>query len=168
MQIIENSVVSLNYTLTNHKTGEKIEETTNENPLVFLYGVQSMIPEFEQQLSGKSKGDKVSFSITAENAYGIHEAEQVAMIPANIFHGDDGKVDTEFFFIGAMVPMSDNEGNHLRGKIMEITEEHIKMDFNHPLAGTDLHFDVEVLDIREATSEEIDHGHVHGEHGHHH
>jgi FKBP-type peptidyl-prolyl cis-trans isomerase SlyD len=168
MQIIENSVVSLNYTLTNHKTGEKIEETTNENPLVFLYGVQSMIPEFEQQLSGKLKGDRVSFSITAENAYGIHEAEQVAMIPANIFHGEDGKVDTEFFFIGAMVPMSDNEGNHLRGKIMEITEEHIKMDFNHPLAGTDLHFDVEVLDVREATSDEIDHGHVHGEHGHQH
>ena len=168
MQIIENSVVSLNYTLTNHKTGEKIEETTNENPLVFLYGVQSMIPEFEQQLSGKLKGDRVSFSITAENAYGIHEAEQVAMIPANIFHGEDGKVDTEFFFIGAMVPMSDNEGNHLRGKIMEITEEHIKMDFTHPLAGTDLHFDVEVLDVREATSDEIDHGHVHGEHGHQH
>lgn len=168
MQIIENSVVSLNYTLTNHKTGEKIEETSTENPLVFLYGVQSMIPEFEQQLSGKIKGDKVAFSIKAENAYGVHEADQVAMIPANIFHGEDGKVDTEFFFIGAMVPMSDNEGNHLRGKILEISDEHVKMDFNHPLAGTDLHFAVEVLDVREATSDEIDHGHVHGEHGHHH
>jgi FKBP-type peptidyl-prolyl cis-trans isomerase SlyD len=67
-----------------------------------------------------------------------------------------------------MVPMSDNDGNHLRGKILEITDEHIKMDFNHPLAGTDLHFSIEVLDVREATDEEIDHGHVHGEHGHHH
>jgi FKBP-type peptidyl-prolyl cis-trans isomerase SlyD len=64
--------------------------------------------------------------------------------------------------------MSDNEGNHLRGTILEITEENVKMDFNHQLAGTDLLFDVEVLDVREATSDEIDHGHVHGEHGHHH
>ena len=168
MNITENSVVSLNYTLKNHATGEKIEETTTENPLVFLYGVQAMIPEFEEQMAGKSKGDKVEFSIKAENAYGTFEDEQIAMIPANIFHGEDGKVDTEFFFIGAMVPMSDNDGNHLRGKILEIDDENIKMDFNHPLAGTDLHFSVEVLDVREATSEELDHGHVHGEHGHQH
>jgi FKBP-type peptidyl-prolyl cis-trans isomerase SlyD len=168
MRIIQNSVVSLNYVLKNDITGEKIEETSQDNPLVFLYGVQAMIPEFEQQIHGKQKGDTIDFSIKAENAYGIHEAEQVAMIPANIFHGDDGKVDTEFFYIGAMVPMSDNEGNHLRGKILEITDENVKMDFNHPLAGTDLHFSVEVLDVREATEDEIDHGHVHGEHGHHH
>lgn len=168
MQIIENTVVSLNYKLSNHQTGEKIEETTVENPLVFLYGVQSMIPEFEQQIEGKTKGDKVSFSITAENAYGTYQEEQIAMIPANIFHNEDGKFDAEFFFIGATIPMSDNEGNNLRGTILEITEENVKMDFNHPLAGTDLLFDVEVLDVREATSEEIDHGHVHGLHGHHH
>jgi len=167
MQITPNTVVSLNYKLSNHQTGEKIEETSVDNPLVFLYGVQSMIPEFEQQIAGKTKGDKVSFSIKAENAYGIYEAEQVAMIPANIFHNEDGKFDSEFFFVGATVPMSDNEGNHLRGKIIEITEENVKMDFNHPLAGTDLLFDVVVFDVREATSDELDHGHVHGEHGHH-
>lgn len=168
MQITQNTVVSLNYKLSNHQTGEKIEETPVERPLVFLYGIESMIPEFEQKIAGKAKGDKVSFSITAENAYGTYQEEQIAMIPANIFHNEDGKVDTEFFFIGATIPMSDNEGNHLRGKILEITEENVKMDFNHPLAGTDLLFDVEVLDVREATSDEIDHGHVHGEHGHHH
>ncbi len=168
MNITENSVVSLNYTLKNHATGEKIEETSLESPLVFLYGVQAMIPEFEEQMEGKLKGDKVEFSIKAENAYGTFEDEQIAMIPANIFHGEDGKVDSEFFFIGATVPMSDNEGNHLRGKILEIDDENIKMDFNHPLAGTDLHFSVEVLDVREATQEELDHGHVHGEHGHQH
>jgi FKBP-type peptidyl-prolyl cis-trans isomerase SlyD len=168
MQITPNTVVSLNYKLSNHHTGEKIEETSVENPLVFLFGVQSMIPEFEQQIAGKIKGDKVSFSITAENAYGTYQDEQVAMIPANIFHNEDGKFDSEFFFIGATIPMSDNEGNHLRGKILEITDENVKMDFNHPLAGTDLLFDVEVLEVREATTDEIDHGHVHGEHGHHH
>jgi len=168
MQITPNTVVSLNYKLSNHQTGEKIEETPSDSPLVFLYGVQSMIPEFEQKIEGKSKGDKVSFSISAENAYGTYQEEQIAMIPANIFHNEDGKFDTEFFFIGATIPMSDNEGNHLRGTILEITEDNVKMDFNHPLAGTDLLFDVEVLDVREATSDEIDHGHVHGEHGHHH
>ena len=84
MQITNNSVVSLNYKLSNHQTGEKIEETSVESPLVFLYGVQSMIPEFEQKIEGKSMGDKVSFSISAENAYGTYQEEQIAMIPANI------------------------------------------------------------------------------------
>ena len=168
MQISPNTVVSLNYKLSNHQTGEKIEETSVESPLVFLYGVQSMIPEFEQQIAGKVKGDIVSFSITAENAYGTYQDEQIAMIPANIFHNEDGKFDSEFFFIGATIPMSDNDGNHLRGTILEITEENVKMDFNHPLAGVDLHFKGSITSIRPATQDEIDHGHVHGPGGHHH
>jgi FKBP-type peptidyl-prolyl cis-trans isomerase SlyD len=72
------------------------------------------------------------------------------------------------FQVGAMIPMSDSEGNHMQGKIVEVDEENVKMDFNHPLAGTDLHFQGEILDIREATEDELAHGHVHGEHGHQH
>jgi FKBP-type peptidyl-prolyl cis-trans isomerase SlyD len=72
------------------------------------------------------------------------------------------------FQVGAMIPMSDNEGNHLSGKILSITDENVQMDFNHPLAGTDLHFEGSILEVRAATQEELDHGHVHGEHGHQH
>ena len=72
------------------------------------------------------------------------------------------------FQVGAVVPMSDNEGNHLRGNIIEVTPEYVKMDFNHPLAGTDLHFSGEILSVRDATQDEIAHGHAHGPGGHQH
>ncbi|MEN9304411.1 MAG: hypothetical protein RL264_2840 [Bacteroidota bacterium] len=168
MHISTNKVVSLTYKLSNLNSGEQIEETTAENPMVFLFGVGGLIPDFEMGIEGKTIGDTFEFSIPAARAYGEREEEQVAMIPANIFHDENGKFDHAMFPVGALIPMSDNEGNHLRGKIEEVTEEFVKMDFNHPLAGTDLHFTGEILEIREATPEEIDHGHVHGPHGHHH
>jgi FKBP-type peptidyl-prolyl cis-trans isomerase SlyD len=168
MNINTHKVVSLKYTLTNHQTGERIEETNENNPLVFLFGVGSLLPEFEGNLANKVKGDSFSFSIVAAQAYGEHDAAHVAVLPANIFHDENGTFDEVMFQVGSVIPMSDSDGNHLRGTILEITDETVKMDFNHPLAGTDLHFSGEILDVREATADEIDHGHVHGEHGHHH
>ncbi|MBU3661308.1 MAG: peptidylprolyl isomerase [Flavobacteriales bacterium] len=168
MQITPNKVVSLKYKLSNHQTGEKIEETNEQNPLVFLYGVGGLIPEFEENLAGKQVGDSFDFHITASNAYGDHDPEHIAMIPSNVFHDDNGNFDNEMFKVGAMIPMSDSEGNHMQGKIVEVDSENVKMDFNHPLAGTDLHFEGQILEIREATEDELAHGHVHGEHGHQH
>lgn len=168
MNINTHKVVSLKYTLTNHQTGEHIEETNESNPLVFLFGVGSLLPEFEENLENKVKGDTFSFAIAAAQAYGEHDTAHVAMLPSNIFHDENGEFDEAMFQVGSVIPMSDSEGNHLRGTILEITDENVKMDFNHPLAGTDLHFKGEILDVREATADEIDHGHVHGEHGHHH
>lgn len=168
MTIQEKMVVSLNYKLSNHKTGEKIEETTEEHPMVFLYGVGGLIPEFEENIRGLKVGDSFEFAITAENAYGHSSEEQIAMIPVDVFKDESGKFDTDYFKVGAVIPMSDNEGNHLRGTIKEVTDELVKMDFNHPLAGTDLHFEGKIVEIRPATSDELDHGHVHGPGGHHH
>lgn len=168
MTIQDLVVVSLNYKLSNHKTGEKIEETTAENPMVFLFGVGGIIPEFEENIRGKQVGDAFDFAINAENAYGESNEDMIAMIPLNVFVEDGGELDTNMFKVGAIVPMSDSEGNHLRGTILEVTGEYIKMDFNHPLAGTDLHFSGEILSIRPATQDEIDHGHAHGPGGHHH
>jgi FKBP-type peptidyl-prolyl cis-trans isomerase SlyD len=168
MQISANKVVTLKYTLSNHSTGEQIEETNETNPLVFLYGVGGLIPEFEQNLAAKTAGDAFDFHIIAVNAYGDHDPQHMAMIPTNIFHDEEGKFDEQMFHVGALVPMSDNDGNQLRGKIVEVDEENVKMDFNHPLAGTDLHFAGEVLEVREATADEIEHGHVHGPNGHQH
>ena len=90
------------------------------------------------------------------------------MIPTTIFHDEKGIFDTEMFKLGALVPMSDNEGNQLRGRIIEVDDQNVKMDFNHPLAGTALHFSGEIISVRAANEDEIAHGHVHGEHGHHH
>ncbi len=168
MTIEVNSVVSLNYKLSNHKTGEKIEETSSDNPMVFLYGVGALIPEFEENLFGKKAGDSFEFSIVSENAYGNHSEDNIVDIPISVFQDETGKINKNEIRVGALVPMSDNEGNHMRGQVKEITAEIVKMDFNHPLAGTDLHFKGEILDLREATADELAHGHVHGPGGHHH
>ncbi len=168
MKIENNKVVSLTYKLSNHKTGETIEETTTENPMVFLYGVGSMIPEFEASIDGKKVGDTFEVVIVSENAYGDFDENQIAMIPLDVFNDESGVFDEKYFPIGSLIPMSDNEGNQLRGRVLEITPELMKMDFNHPLAGTDLHFIGEILELRDALEEEISHGHVHGEHGHQH
>jgi len=134
MTISHNKVVTLTYKLSDHTTGEHIEETTPETALTFLYGVGGMIPEF----------------------------------PANIFHDENGSFDNEMFKVGSMVPMSDSEGNQLRGRILEVTDETVQMDFNHPLAGTDLHFAGTILEVRDADADELAHGHAHGPHGHQH
>ena len=168
MTIEVNSVVSLNYKLSNHKTGEKIEETSSDNPMVFLYGVGALIPEFEENLFGKKAGDSFEFSIVSENAYGNHSEDNIVDIPISVFQDETGKINKNEIRVGALVPMSDNEGNHMRGQVKGITAEIVKMDFNHPLAGTDLHFKGEILDLREATADELAHGHVHGPGGHHH
>jgi FKBP-type peptidyl-prolyl cis-trans isomerase SlyD len=127
-----------------------------------------MLPDFELNIEGKTSGDLFDFHIPAALAYGEHDAQHIAMIPTTIFHDEKGIFDTEMFKLGALVPMSDNEGNQLRGRIIEVDDENVKMDFNHPLAGTALHFSGEIISVREANEDEISHGHVHGEHGHHH
>jgi len=167
MKIDSNMVVSLTYKLTDHKTGETIEETTTENPMLFLYGVGSLIPEFEDNLNGKVEGGLFKFSIESKNAYGDRTDEQIAMLPANIFHEENGEFNPEIKE-GSIVPMTDNDGNNVRGIVLEIKDELVKMDFNHPLAGTDLHFEGTILEVRPATQEELDHGHAHGVHGHQH
>lgn len=168
MKIAQNTAVTLKYTLTNNKTSEKIEETSEANPFVFLYGIGSLIPEFEQNLDGLVANDIFDFAIKAENAYGLRGEDKIATIPKSVFVNDKGEFVSEMFPIGAMIPMSDNQGNHLPGTIKDIIEENIIMDFNHPLAGTDLHFKGSVLEVRYATKEELEHGHVHGPHGHQH
>lgn len=168
MTIKENTVVSLTYKLSNHTTGETIEETTVTNPMVFLYGVGGIIPQFEENIFGKQVGDEFDFSIEAAMAYGMSNDEEIAVIPRTVFHDENGQFDHEYFVQGAVIPMSDSEGNQLRGTILEVNDENVKMDFNHPLAGKDLHFSGSIIGVREATEDEVSHGHVHGEGGHHH
>jgi FKBP-type peptidyl-prolyl cis-trans isomerase SlyD len=168
MTISENMVVTLQYTLSDHTTGDHIESTNNSNPLVFLYGTGGMIPAFEDNLRGLKSGDSFEFSIPAANAYGIREEERIVDIPLSVFFDEQGNFDNAYFKLGAVIPMSDGQGNQLRGTIRAIDTENINMDFNHPLADIDLHFSGEIKEIRLATKDEIDHGHVHGPGGHHH
>lgn len=170
MTITKNTVVSVNYHLSSkfeNEAEELVEQTSTDRPFVFLYGAGGLIPKFEQELAGKKVGDKFDFKVPAAEGYGMYNEEYVAEIPKEAFL-IEGKFDETQISIGKEVPMMDAEGNQMYGLVLEVAEKHVAMDFNHPLAGHDLHFVGEVLDVRAATAEELDHGHVHGEHGHHH
>ena len=172
MKISPNSVVSVNYHLT--VPGEKggaeitIEKTSSEEPFTFLFGGGQLLPDFEKNLTGKIVGDKFDFKIGAKEGYGEFSLDHIVNLPIENFLGEDGKLDNETIAVGKNVPMMDAEGHKLWGKVLEISLSSIKMDFNHPLAGKELHFNGEVLEVREASKDELDHGHVHGPGGHHH
>jgi FKBP-type peptidyl-prolyl cis-trans isomerase SlyD len=168
MLIDKHTVVSLHYKLQEGSAeGELVEETFGADPLVFLYGVGQMIPAFEENLEGKQAGDKMSFGIPADEAYGEYDTEAVAALPLSVFMFE-GELAEDMLVVGQTIPLRDEEGNLLYGTVAEVREEDVLVDFNHPMAGVDLYFTVEVESVRAATAEEIDHGHVHGEGGHHH
>lgn len=158
MTIEPNSVVALTYKLHTVKNGEKefVEEAGKDNPLVFLAGVGMMLPKFEENLKGLKKGDTTDFELNAVDAYGEKDEQAVAQLPADMFK------ETGIPPVGEIIPLQDNEGNQFRAQVTEVSPEAVVVDLNHPMAGQDLHFDVEVLEVREATPEELSHGHAHG------
>lgn len=168
MQIEKNTVVSLSYTLkADNSEGEIIEVAKETDPLVFLYGTGNMLPRFEENLAKLKTGDDFEFRLESVDAYGEYDDNAVIDLDIDIFR-IDGKIDEEMLAIGNMIPMRDSEGHMLQGRVLAVTPESVKMDFNHPMAGQNLHFTGSILDVREATAEEISHGHVHGHGGHHH
>lgn len=160
-------VISLTYVLrAGNAQGEIIETAEKNNPAQFLFGAGNLIPDFENNVGHLSQGEAFEFTIQSENAYGALNQEAVVDLPKNVFM-IDGELASDMLEIGNTVPMRDQEGNPLNGKVVEVGEDTVKMDFNHPLAGMDLHFKGEVLESREATPEEVAHGHVHtGQGGH--
>jgi FKBP-type peptidyl-prolyl cis-trans isomerase SlyD len=170
MKIENNKVVSLAYKLdVEDENGVKqpIENVEKENPIVFLFGASGFPEKFESELVGLAAGDQFDFNLTTDEAFGDFDENAVVKLPREVFQ-IDGKFEEDKFKVGMFVPMSDSEGNRMQGKIVSIAEDGIEMDFNHPLAGHNLYFKGEVINVRDASMEEIEHGHVHGEGGHHH
>lgn len=161
MTIETNKVVALKYELRlKEENGELIEKVENEKPLEFIYGIGRMLPKFEANLTGLKEGDNFKFELSPEDAYGTVNDNMIVNVPKSIFEVD-GKVDDNLLELNKVIPMRDQQGNHLNGKIVDIMDTEVKMDFNHPLAGENLFFTGEVLNIREATEEELSHGHLH-------
>lgn len=133
---------------------EEVEETQPGRPLTFIYGTGSMLESFEKKLENLKQGDKFDFVLTADEAYGQADPENVIELPKDIFYVD-GKFDDEMVVEGAVLPMRDAQGNTLNGTVEKVTETAVVMDFNHPMAGTDLHFIGEVLEVREPTESDI-------------
>ncbi len=172
MNITKSSVVTLSYSLkvrTSESPKERhVEETTPERPFVFIYGAGMLLPDFEKNLTNKKTGDKFNFFVAAENGYGVKNEKYIMNIPIDSFKNAEGALDLNEIKAGNVLTMNDDKDNQMQGTIVEVTPEHVRMDFNHPLAGHELHFTGEVLDVRAATEEELEHGHVHGPGGHHH
>ena len=157
MAIVEkDAVASVHYTGTLPESGEVFDTSEGRDPLTFLVGHQQMIPGFEEELMGAEKGERRTFTLEPERAYGEKIAEAVQQIPGEMF----GDITPE----PGMTLMSDVGPFN----VVSVDGDTVTVDFNHKLAGETLQFSVEVVDVRAATAEEIAHGHAHGPGGHHH
>jgi FKBP-type peptidyl-prolyl cis-trans isomerase SlyD len=156
MKISKNKFVSLSYELNVGEGEERelMERTTDDKPLQFIYGTGTMLPAFEENLRELEAGGKFSFSISSDKAYGEFKEEHVVELPKKIFEVE-GKFDNEYVKEGATLPMMDSNGNHMNGSVLDVNDDVVIMDFNHPLAGETLHFTGEVLDVHEPTEEEL-------------
>lgn len=165
MEIGNNKVVSLTYTLT-IGSGEVVDTATDDQPFVFIHGVGQTLPLFESNLLNLVAGDSFDFNIDAENGYGLSNEDFKVTLPRQVFSGPN--VPEDILQVGRMVPMQDQDGNPMNGVILSFDDENVLVDFNHPLADQELTFKGTIISVREASPEELDHGHVHGPGGHHH
>ncbi|MCU0421251.1 MAG: peptidylprolyl isomerase [Bacteroidia bacterium] len=159
MQVSANKVVSINYTLTDN-SGVVLDTSNGRGPLNYIQGIGALIPGMENGLEGKSTGDKFQIKVSPENGYGAYVSEMVQQVPMSAFGGQEVTVGMQF--------EAGSDEQRFIVTVTEINNDMVTVDGNHPLAGKELNFDVEVLEVREATAEELAHGHVHGPGGHHH
>ncbi|RME86449.1 MAG: peptidylprolyl isomerase [Zetaproteobacteria bacterium] len=155
MRIQKNTVASFHYTLTD-ETGQVLDSSEGEKPFSYLHGHEQIIPGLEAALEGKAAGDAFEVELTPEEAYGEHDPELVERVPRAAFQG------VETIEPGMMFQAQTPDGEMQVVRVVKVEEDHVIVDGNHPLAGRRLHFKVQVVDVREATEDEIAHGHVHG------
>ncbi|MFR9553677.1 MAG: peptidylprolyl isomerase [Rikenellaceae bacterium] len=152
MKVEMNKMVAVNYTLT--VDGAIADQSQPGAPLQFVFGTGMLLPKFEEAIVGMSVGEKVSFTLEAKDGYGEVAAEAVVELPKTIFMVD-GVVDEESLVVGKVLTMGDRDGNRMMGKIVSIAEESVTMDFNHPMAGKTLNFEVEIASVRDVTPEDM-------------
>jgi FKBP-type peptidyl-prolyl cis-trans isomerase SlyD len=158
MQIENKRVISLTYTLKDND--DNVIDQSNDGSFCYLHGASNIIPGLENALAGKAAGDELSVSIPPEEGYGVRDDERIQDVPRNMFPPEQ-EIEAGMQF-NAQSP----EGQSIVVVVTKIEEDTVTVDGNHPLAGVQLNFDVKVMEIRDATAEELEHGHVHGPHGH--
>lgn len=155
MKIEKNSWVSIVYELRERDRDGRVIEAIDENrPLTFIYGTGRLLPAFEANLFSLTKGEGFMFGLDSESAYGSRREEMIVNVPVAVFE-TDGKINEDICQVGNEVPMMDSDGNPLNGVINEITDTFVKMDFNHPMAGRDLFFSGRIIEVRNATDQEL-------------
>jgi FKBP-type peptidyl-prolyl cis-trans isomerase SlyD len=167
LQIKPNSVVFISYQLAfpgENGEAEVVEIVDDKEPMVFIHGLSGLPEAFEANLLNLKVNDTFDFTISAEDAYGNVDPDAIISLPKNIFQVD-GQNPDDILQVGNFIPMTDDQGNRMQGMVVSVGPENVMMDFNHPLAEKDLMFTGTVLKIREATADELAHGHVHGDGG---
>lgn len=159
--IEKNQVVTFHYTLKD-KDGNVLDKSVGGDPLSYLHGHSNIVPGLEVEMESKKVGDKLQVHVTPENGYGHYDPEKRFLIGRDQLPGD---VELE---PGMALELHADDGDTLIAAVVAVDKKAIEVDANHPMAGVDLHFEIEVLEIRDASAEEIQHGHVHGPGGHHH
>ena len=158
MKITANKAVSAEYELyvDGELEGEQelMEKATTQEPWSFVFGVGMMLPKFEENIFGLQAGDAFDFTIKNEDAYGEYDDESVLDLERAIFE-IDGKLDEEMIFEGNVVPLMDNDGNRINAQVVTISDTHVKVDLNHPLAGENLHFKGSIIEVHDATEKEL-------------
>ena len=158
MNIIKDSVVSIDYTLTD-STGSVLDSSKETGPLSYIHGNENIIAGLEKALDGKKTGDAFKVTVPAAQAYGERDESLVVEVPIERFQGA-GTVEE-----GMQFEAETAEGSRLV-TVTKVSDKTVTVDANHPLAGMELNFDVSITDVREASAEELEHGHVHGAHAH--
>lgn len=158
MQIAKDKVASLNYTLTND-AGQVLDSSEGRPPLAYVHGVGGLIPGLEKQLEGRVAGDSLRVRLPPEEAYGVRDENAVHKVPRAELP-TDAKLE-----VGVQFHADGPQGSTIL-TVLAVEDDTVHMDANHPLAGVALNFDVTVIEVREATREELAHGHVHGPGGH--
>jgi FKBP-type peptidyl-prolyl cis-trans isomerase SlyD len=159
MQISKEKVVSIHYTLKDNE-GNVLDSSIGRDPLYYIQGIGNLIPGMEEGLEGRSKGDKLEIKVSPEKGYGTRDERLIQKVPRSAFGGQEVRTGMQF-----------QAGSGHGSQVVTVTEvglDNITVDGNHPLAGVELNFSVEVMEVRNATGDELAHGHVHGPGGHHH
>jgi len=153
MTISQDKVVTIDYTLKNAK-GDVLDSSEGQEPLIYLHGAENIVPGLERELEGKTIGDALQAVVAPADGYGVRNDELVGAVPREMFESD---MELE---VGMSFQAETDQGVQVVN-IVALTDEEVTVDGNHPLAGETLHFDVTVCAVRDATAEELEHGHVH-------
>ena len=157
MPIAPHQVVSITYTLKDEK-GEVLDSADEKQPFSFLFGANNIVPGLEKALADKNVGDSVEVKLTPEEAYGFRDEKLVRNVPLRRLEGKS-------ILPGRRYRYSSETGVQV-AMVTAVKGDYAQVDLNHPLAGMPLHFEVKIVELRDATDEEKSHGHVHGPHGH--
>lgn len=159
MQIAKNTVVSIHYTLRDDQ-GNVLDSSEGKDPLYYIQGIGNLIPGMEEGLEGKLKGDKLDIKVAPEKGYGVRNNDLIQKVPRTAFGDQEVRPGMQF--------QAQTSNGAQVVTVTEVGLDSVTVDGNHPLAGVGLNFAVEVMDVRQATEDELAHGHVHGPGGHHH